>query len=634
MGLKSITVYFNTGFDGLNIPGKPSVLDGAQSRMYSEFYFLRESVDLPVVRIRDSYDNLADVDYVKIYDRTSQQSTYYFATPHAEAKGTTSLALVLDGLLTMGGAENLNYTSGWITRGHISAADDALFANVTPEDFQPSKPLIVDAWTPVDSSEETEDPLRIVITSVNLSALEGLSEHLVEIMQGMGADGVTPAVTTPLIRASAAGTQFRVPSVASSGVFGFYIPGMAAYNRNKSVVKDALSKLFSAGQLQLANSYTIPGKWINTYSEDSASGLFTGINGHSEALEISESPFEYMTVKNKKALALFRTANLISLASGDKMTAAIYDIRGAQEANPHLRLWADPSPNGKPYCAFSYLQTGGGAGTGIDFPYARAVHGSQWPSDQLVLEGASGSAWNALSAAFAKAQNAQAYESTIINNQQARGSLAERIGVQSLIAGQWESQERLKGAGVALSTGTAFASGDLTGGTSQLLGATGQLIGMDAAAAQNALALNELSRQAEALNRQTDLARRQNIMRANEIGMGEIKANAVTPTVLFTPEINLGYIGYNYFAYYETRLHPQDVAELDAYFQRYGYSGLHIPLAPEALRTRQYYNFVQAHDIGINSPRGMRVRERGIEQLTGGVRIWHVLPDRNWYDVN
>lgn len=136
-------------------------------------------------------------------------------------------------------------------------------------------------------------------------------------------------------------------------------------------------------------------------------------------------------------------------------------------------------------------------------------------------------------------------------------------------------------------------------------------------------------------------AKRDLIMRAraqeiNQTTVGELQSrNVVAPSVMFSPEINLGLYGYNKFGYYETCMHPDDMLEADRYFQRFGYSGLHKPLTAAVFNTRQYYNFVQAFGISIKTQGyGMRIRERAVAQLNSGVRVWHVLPDSSYYDLN
>ena len=110
--------------------------------------------------------------------------------------------------------------------------------------------------------------------------------------------------------------------------------------------------------------------------------------------------------------------------------------------------------------------------------------------------------------------------------------------------------------------------------------------------------------------------------------------NVVAPTIMFTPEQNLGLYGYNKFAIYEIRKSDEDLKSEDMYYQRFGYSGLHRPLTGACFNTRQFYSYVQAFNINIKSNFGLRIRQKAINQLNQGVRVWKVLPDASYYETN
>lgn len=630
MGTKSVRVYYNTGFNGLDIPGSPAVLNTLPYRDYSDVYFLREDIDLPAIKLNVPYNDVKDVDYVRI-EGGDRYFTYYFATPRAEAKNTTVLYLSLDALLTMGGAEHINFLSGWITRGHIAKHADTLFANVAPEDFAPSRPLEVAAWSELTPTASHPD-LQIVVTNVDLSAIP-TDALTVEALKGIVSGETDPSVYVPALKTNTSAVTWvmhKHPGEGDQEYVNFFIPNTLAYDANNAAVKNAIGKLFSLGQLQLMASYTIPAEWVETKIENSF-GAYTLIRGISERK--TGGLYQYANVKNKKCFAMFRTATIVSLASGDKTSLPIYNTGKPSDTGAPIDIWSDPATTGKPYARFHSAY-----GNPSMHPYINAIAGTQWANAQLVLEGAPGSAWSSLSASFARANQANSYEYNILQNNIAARDLTARgelLNAQ-IIGGRITGAVGAVGAGFDLLT--SKKPGDIVSAGGNLINS---VVGIAMTEQQNQYNLGQLARTRETNEAQAELLNRQNRSFINENRINELRSTSVVaPSVSFPPEINLGLYGYNRFAYYETRMNNTDLQELDAYFQRYGYNGVHIPLTHAAITSRQYYNFVQASGINIArtaeraTAYGMRVREKAISQLNAGVRIWHVAPDPSLFDDN
>lgn len=658
MGLKTVRVYKNTGFDGLNIPGSPSVLDAAQHTDYPDFYFLRESVDLPVIRIKDNYDNLADVDYVRITDNTTGKACYYFAAPKALAKGVTAIGLVLDALLTMGGADAQTYASGWMTRGHIAQSEDTLFSNVASEEFVPTRPLIVDKWQVLPTTNPRTDDLNVVITNTDIIDIAGAPDLTAEVIEGIvagGPLGADPVMYLPKIKVVDTSTEFRVWDFDNESYKYFKLAGTAAYDPTNAVVKRGLSKLYSFGQLQLGASYQIPAQWDGGKSLSSdGNGKFDVLYGWEEVINLTNAPYEYVQgIKNKKVFALFRSAHLIALASGDTASYPIAETAGVENGqvrtNPRIRTWSDPSSTGKPYAGFADLHTGGGTGTGIRHAYADSVHGAQWSNSQIVVEGASGNAWAGLNTAMTRATQARAFENNILQNsiahktaesavesaQLARQHFDELGGAESFADWINATVDTIKGGAIGAFAGFG-PGGAILGATPGLVKAKAipyEYAEREAATRHN---VNNSIAQLTGNEAQKSLIYRAAAQERNQTTINDLQSrNVVAPSVMFSPEINLGLYGYNKFGYYETCMHPDDMLEADRYFQRFGYAGLHKPLTATVFNTRQYYNFVQASGVSIKTQGyGMRIRERAVAQLNAGVRVWHVLPDSSYYDLN
>lgn len=619
----TITVYFNTGFNGIDIPASASVLSGASSKTYTDVYYIREDIDKPQIKIKDSYDNLRNVDYCAI--NTSHGTSYFFAVPASLSKGVTLLSLELDALLTMGGAANLTYISGWQERGHISTADDTLFSNTAAEEWIPSQPLEAVNSQGLNISTSATKDADILISNIALYDIGNMGTLTQEVIQGIVSGSVDPVMYFPAITTvdPTNETPFAVWDYTDSATHSFHLPNTAAFDPSNTTVKEGLEKLYSCGQLELQSSYKVPQMYmasdpaVGTGSNAGRYGTITGMHG---TASLTAMPFEYTagtyTPKNKKCYSTYRNFVIVNLGSGDMISKEPAEIYDGSATNPEVNVWADPSSTGKPYARFSYIK-------GNPIQYSDCVKGLQWANSQIVMEGASGSLWNSISSAF---QNQQLeynkmytrFQSSIATSQ---NKLASASANNAYAATKY--------------SGTVGAIQNLARGN--VVGAMGASVGTELARMNNEISqeqirLNELEQQNSA-NYQNTLIQQQ----INENGLNLLKSNnIVAPSVSFTPEQNLGLYDYNKFVIYEVRKSDADLKSEDEYYQRFGYNGLHRPLTQQCFNERQYYNYVQAYDINLKGAVdfGLRVRTKAIAQLNNGVRVWKVLPDASYYSLN
>lgn len=664
----TVSVYFNTGFNGVDIPADPSVLELCPKKVYPDVYYVREDIDKPSIKIKDSYENLCNVDYCKI--ETSNKTCYYFAAPTALAQGVTQLSLDLDALLTMGGAKNLHYISGWQERGHITKSEDQLFHNVASESWTPSNPLRAVNLELISLPHDNVPGENLVMTNIDFKALGALEDDVIKIMEGVienDAKMYLPMIETPPEEDS---TSFMVWDDETASFKSFKTPSTVLYRLDADNIRKGISKLYSAGQLQLQASYTIPKEYIDwgqtevEMVDHFETGLYKKIAGIHQVSNLSNLPFEYSpsgyTVKNKKCLETYRTFVIVNLGSGDmsiKSPHEIYDP-AYPTSSPKVRVWADPTSTGKPYARFDYIRDN-------PLQWADTVKGLQWANAQLSLEGASGSMWNSISAAFQsqninRAMEQGVYDSMYSSKYNALSREAAQIGQTSALAGNYLGQfGSWLGVGAAVGKGALNAgmigygnyagNGDLMGkGVKGYGGTLGNAINAGMALAQSqfnqGILEQQYANQYEALLTQREQAaqndrlntlRLQQQVNENEIDLYK-NNNVVAPSLMFTPEQNLGLYGYNKFAIYEVRKDDDDLKSEDMYYQRFGYSGLHRPLTSECFNARQYYSYVQAFNVNLEGSEqfGLRVRQKAISQLNSGVRVWKVVPNPSYYESN
>lgn len=637
----TVTVYFNTGFNGVDIPASAAVLANASQKSYSDVYFMREDIDKPSIKIKDSYDNLCAVDYCAI-TTPANGTSYFFAVPSALSKGVTLLSLDLDALLTMGGASNLNYISGWQERGHIAKADDKLFDNIAAEDWRPSQPLENHDMTTLRMTSSVNDDLDIVISNIDLGVV-GQNDDVQKVMSGK-IDPTDPDAVMywPEMPVPSTATAFYMWDYLNSDNMNFKIPNTAAYNVENTTVKQGLKNLFSAGQLQLQNSYKIPKEYVGSVVVD-GQGRYTSITGNHAEKVLSEIPFEYgmggYTPKNKKVYATYRQIALCAIGSGDMIVKSPEDLYDGSSIAPTIRLWADMASTGKPYARWGYIK-------GSVIPFSDCVKGLQWANNQLVMEGASGSMWNAINTSFANQQLERSKEQNLFNlsgtlqggsyQAQIMANEAQRASVHGLGEIASLMMTPLTSGGGAKTASERMANRAMANINA---GISGMQTGYDLMIDARNLGVNldQLNLQMSQAKGNNALANQQIQQQINQNNIGLIKSNQViAPTVSFTPEQNLGLYGYNYFVAFQTIKSLDDLKSEDMYYQRYGYNGLHRPLTQQCFNERQYYCYVQAFDVNLKGSReyGLRVRNKAISQLNAGVRVWKVLPDASYYETN
>ena len=636
----TLTVYFNTGFNGIDIPANASVLETANKKTYTDTYYLREDIDAPQIIVNDNYHNLSNVDYVKLVAsgvKPNNQPTtfYYFASPKPYAGGTTCLTLDLDALLTCGGASELNYTSGWQERGHIAKSEDTLFGNLAPEAWSPKECLKSAGYEELNTTPTYSNDMQVIISNIDLTEL-GKQDDEIKVIEGKIADTTDPTqlgetvMYLPKVKISEHPTVFGM-FVTPNQLSSISIPNTTAFDANDDYVKKGLNYLLSCGQLQLQNSYTVPKEYINSVASAGAQGTadygrLVGIVGKGETINASAFPFEYTedgyTPKNKKCYATFRDFTLVNLASSAMISKKPHETEYNQGTAPVIRIWADMTSTGKPFARFM-------SDASPNLNFVDCIQGSQWVNHQVLLEGASGALWNNINAAFAQQSIDRDIKMTDAQRTVTNALYENAVNENDI----QQRQRRFNTVGQAFGS-LAGAGANPVGAGVGLASAIGNTM---FAEKMNEFALGNMAIGNQMANFQSDMSLDKLRQAKNENQIGLLKANGViAPTSIFTPEPNLAMYGYNKFVLYETRKSNVDLRSEDMYYQRYGYNGIHRPLTRACFNCRDYYVYVQAFDINIKTATsiGMRIKAKAIEQLNNGVRVWKVLPDAQYYETN
>lgn len=123
------------------------------------------------------------------------------------------------------------------------------------------------------------------------------------------------------------------------------------------------------------------------------------------------------------------------------------------------------------------------------------------------------------------------------------------------------------------------------------------------------------------------------VSQMNQRAEFETTQSFVVPEIQFPQGVVNQMATGNGFLVYRVRLSNNDVARLDKFLTMYGYAQSK-PLEKTDFTNRRYFNYVQADGVNVGGNIGLRIREMIAQQLSGGVRIWHTLPNPSYYNNN
>lgn len=299
-------------------------------------------------------------------------------------------------------------------------------------------------------------------------------------------------------------------------------------------------------------------------------GLHQNVSGKLYS-ESCGGAISYGSVNNKKCFSQYNEFSVVAIATGDKITSEAHDIYDGG-ASPTVIMFSDPSPeNGKPYAQFKKFLGN------TQLPFQNCVQGGTWLNQPMAFSGTSGSL----------------IAQTQFTNRQDLAETRNNVNYGMSTAGNFLS-----------AIGSA-----LTGNLSGVLGS---------AKSQAESAINY-----EFANQQRQLERAE----------FETAQTINAPDVKFPRSSSIQAFVGNGFVTYQTRLSAKDLARFDRFLTMFGYAQSK-PLEKSDFTNRRYFNYVQADGVNVSGNVGLRVRENIVEQLSGGVRIWHTLPNASYYNSN
>lgn len=619
----TVRLYYNTGFNSINIPDSPAILN---SMSYTDFpaLDLLQARELSEISIRATYDQVKNADYCALID---SNSSVFYAVEGSGIKMTSSdvavIPLLIDYLTTAGGVGSLEILDGITERHHVALADDT-FGTYAEDDpyLVASKPLeiVTGASFPARDVDSQGNPKEFVLaestsklTQMGYAKDEPIAKKCVQYESGTEVASVTIPDTAPLEQSeySKVGIWgYKSLDLAGSALYVLKNPNDASVGKNS---RDGISALRSIGcESAILNAYSIPTEFIrasapstgtdNVEKADGTTGTVSGervtkIDGVAidQLLSANTMPYVYdSNVKNKRVL--YGELNRIcisSIATGNQLSVKPEEIYRAGDTQPTLQIFADPRPSGRPYFRFKYLHGHD------DAPFMDAIPGARWQTAPLVYTDKSGS----------------------------------DLETTRLSASQNIARDRMEMGLLSQMTGdiTGTASGFITGRPSAN-GFGGDLLARGISAGIGLYEGADASQQNYVMTALSPYARRRHDFE-QEMAMQDINlglSQVVAPVVSFPRADGIrDYIG-NQVYLYRYRPSATDLAKQDKILTMYGYRDT-TPLTSAMLTNRAKFNYIKATGVSVktNLPRWINDGIAGMFRI--GIRIWHVAPNSACY---
>jgi len=597
----NVKLYYETGFNAVNIPDSPALLNTMQSQTFPALDIL-QGEHLSSVSIKATRAQVKKADYMSLSDGTD---TFYYIVESFTMTSTdvATLSLAMDYFTTNGGVSGTTFLDGMIERHHVATADDE-FGAYTEDDpmLVPSKELDFDEvslFTDM-TSDTTQTSHTILETTLDLKAIATNANAVNYTTQG----GDT--VTVPLVDATTKVTAVEVNVDANqSGMTKQFITPKTVYcDADNADVISAVGRARSLGvEDGILNSYVVPDAAVVDYANSvDADGNLSVLHGAHD-FEDTNLNFEYANVKNKRVLyGALNSFILVSPANGNSVTFKPEDIAytsGSQmTTSPRVCMNTDPRPDGRPYFRFEYYKRDSN-----DF-FLNALRGMEWANAPLVFQRRSGE--------WARKLQHDATTGILERNQ----DLAETENTVNLV-------KKVLGAGQQATNFTMMEKAQMFEpaiGTNFNLGSMGYGIGMNFATAGMDTALAQKKTENTFKNAYLQEA------------IGYLSGKVVAPDLRFAMSETLRDFRGNGCIVYRYRPQTSDVEKLDKVLTMYGYRDtMPLPGNEAVFTNRAKFNYIKANGVSVagNAPKWLK--DGVATQLSVGTRIWHVKPDTAIY---
>lgn len=671
-----VRLYFDTGFDGVNIPATPDLLDNGDF-VYEDVpaIDLLQRKGLGKLTIKRKYGyteglytdvtrysrTLESVDYIKITgtpEGTNTLGAVYYSVLGVEmnAADTATLTILEDFITTAGGFARLKFNSGFITR---RSGSNVTFGNKRkmPDEY------LTCAYPMVYTSKLVGDNARPDRTYT-------LIESTIDLTRGAEVKVVTDpedpnnAVSVPTMRPITGTTTYEIGTNINNETMADVVPnptGARIYRVSPGgTIELGVNNARALGlEKSILSQYTVPQDMV-LFSFDASSNTVRGRKKSFAALNILPTQIDLSTI-NTTIYQIVREG-LIG-ASGERMEFSAAELYlekqfTGEEFTPRVIRVVDPRPEGRPYYRFAKITDRivfaptDFADADIDNHYFRdySVAGAKWVKLPFMFTEISG-----IDILEQKFKNTRRVEERQFAGQNAMLSQASALARLSEAGGYVGGGLGLIGSGInniaSLWGGMNIgATGEISTSNMQL----GKAAGGAASMAGQALGFMGSHAAHMAATNMADIAQTTalgmyTLQRNKELYDYGVQITNVVPEVANTGDTNfMRDITQNKVVVYKIAPDQRDVSRLNKILKMFGEKDFTTIEASDDVWNMiggRYFKYVriQGAQICTNNPRtdalpnypimSIAEREGAKAQLEAGVRMWLMAP-RKYATIN
>lgn len=599
--VRNVRLYQNTGFDIINAPATPSLLD---SFTYVDIPAINalQITRLNSVCIKATEEQVTNADYCRISDGT--HNAYYAVTDYyMEKPDTCTLAITMDYMLTAGGVSSNDWdvVDGITERHHVATADDTLFNYVEEDPYLiPSKPLeIVFESVYNNEASDANNSLVLVEATVPLDEIGNTSatpEATAYTVTSSGEDCIVPKLPKLVNHSSAGMKDSPLGTVKTT-----QSPATGYFNASLTNIQEGLARVRELGieNGSIISQVVIPKAYIETPTYHGATGEIDTITGKAlinGTVQSAKYDFVYDTAQNKRVYAgICNKYGILSIGSGNSAEFNPEDIYGSGDTQPSVACISDPRPSGRPY--FRYVKYK----NKTDNFFLNCIAGLNWQNVPLLYTDKSGSEIDTV-----RFQTEQS-----IKNQNAEVSAAE---TNTHIGGWMRNLAGHIGALTESLSINSYTPGPLGVPVPHFGGQVDET-------------------QYNAWSPEKDIQRKRQNAAAQELQEFNINQNIIAPSLMFPRSEGLrDFLGNGCYVY-RYYLASSDVTKLDKILNMYGYR-ITEPLTKAMFNVRSKFSYVKAGGVSIGGTLPRWLREGMAAELSVGKRFWKVAPNKSYYATN
>lgn len=623
MANNKIKLYKNTGLNGSNVIDSVSNMwNDPTSYGFTDIITLTgtfplvQEKGLAEIKIETTWEEINAVDYLIVMSPWVQGTPHcgYFVTAITMVSTTVaSLSLVVDALGTIG-ISNLSGIDAWCVRRIVKNVDQDLqtysTGNIIPESWTPSNPLEMDTVvdilrTAAHSDDDRDGEWEIVIASADIQDTDNLAEAYTVASSTddkVLVPQLKPIDVTKLLQMTMYTTyNYHVVQQVGSGHVrraittsaemtpkSFRYPDSMGYNLAVTTVYQGVQKMRSLGvENVIVASYSVPKIYASATSL--SGGEVNDIEGLAYHVNTGIDFEYYSGIENKKVFALYNVFEIASIASGNMSQYKFEDLCKPSDTSYaytqfQCLIWANPIPNGKPFCRPAYYMGN------TENLWTGVVEGAQWLQTQIRYNMQSGAVRNLIRSTSALVRDVK---NTAVKNfiGQSSGAVNWGLGVGGAL---YDESKTNMGWIKNPNPGGMVSQGAQMG------------VNMVADTANTILDAQQAAKQI-----------------VNDYA-AELVPDIAYP---YTASVQ-SFVG-NDFTVNRFRLSLNDARRLDEYLHKYG-EAVDEPFDVAHFTDKVKYNFVQLENI--NMPEVLNVplwlKNLASTVLEAGVRIWHTKPTK------